>query len=411
MKVVHLSTTTAGGAGIALTRIHSCLRLESMDSRIVCSYTKERGSSTVSETKRASLGIVGRILAKAPYFRFEDKLQKDFREVSASCEYELFSFPFSDRIPEDHKWLIEADVVTLHWVAGVIDWRRFFKRNVKPLVWVLHDQQPYLGGFHYEFDRDGCPALKDVERQIVKYKKQQIKDQRFLVVGNSNWNTNRAIDSTFFPKATVFETIYYPIDYTKFVPINKIFCKHALGFSRDQIVIGFACEDLSNKRKGFETLLRTLRKLPKDVIRNLGLLSFGRTPPDSFSAGLPVTWSHLGELSSPIVQSSAYSAMDCFVIPSFAEAFGQTALESLACEVPVIGSRVGGIPEIVIEGETGFTFAAGNESELASQLLRVIENEELREEMGRKGRKLVIARHDPSSIASRFRSLYMSVSS
>ena len=48
------------------------------------------------------------------------------------------------------------------------------------------------------------------------------------------------------------------------------------------------------------------------------------------------------------------SASDVLLLPSEQESFGLAALEAMACEVPVIASRVGGIPEVVTDGETGF---------------------------------------------------------
>ena len=63
---------------------------------------------------------------------------------------------------------------------------------------------------------------------------------------------------------------------------------------------------------------------------------------------------NLGHLSSPHLQSLAYSAADIFVMPSKIESFGLTALESMSCGTPVLAFRTGGIPDLVIHGETGW---------------------------------------------------------
>ena len=53
------------------------------------------------------------------------------------------------------------------------------------------------------------------------------------------------------------------------------------------------------------------------------------------------------------------SAADLFLLPSAQESFGMAALEAMACEVPVVASRVGGLPELIADGETGFLCDAG----------------------------------------------------
>src|SRR5690606_19576207 len=67
-----------------------------------------------------------------------------------------------------------------------------------------------------------------------------------------------------------------------------------------------------------------------------------------------------GYLSTPQAQATAYSAADVFVIPSLAEAFGQTALEAMACGTPVIGFETGGIPDMVRPGDTGLLVPVGD---------------------------------------------------
>lgn len=68
---------------------------------------------------------------------------------------------------------------------------------------------------------------------------------------------------------------------------------------------------------------------------------------------------------------------DLFVIPSESESFGLAALEAMACEVPVISSNSGGLPEVNIHGVTGFTSAPGNVNEMAHNAIRLLSDEEV----------------------------------
>ena len=64
-------------------------------------------------------------------------------------------------------------------------------------------------------------------------------------------------------------------------------------------------------------------------------------------------------------------------MPSGSESFGLAALEAMACEVPVISSNVGGLPELNINGVTGFLSKLGNVNEMAQNAIQLLENEDL----------------------------------
>ena len=68
---------------------------------------------------------------------------------------------------------------------------------------------------------------------------------------------------------------------------------------------------------------------------------------------------------------------DLFLMPSETESFGLAALEAMACQVPVISTNAGGIPEIMVQGVTGFMSSVGNVEEMAENAVKLISNEEL----------------------------------
>ena len=77
------------------------------------------------------------------------------------------------------------------------------------------------------------------------------------------------------------------------------------------------------------------------------------------------------------------SVSDVLLLPSEQESFGLAALEAMACEVPVIASRVGGIPEVVTDGETGFLSEVGDVDKMAEDAARLLTDEKLRLKLGR----------------------------
>lgn len=86
------------------------------------------------------------------------------------------------------------------------------------------------------------------------------------------------------------------------------------------------------------------------------------------------------------------SASDMLVLPSLSEGRPNVVLEALSCEVPVVATDVGGIPELMIEGETGYLTPAKNPEKLSEKINRLLEDESKRKKMGKFGRKSIIQR-------------------
>jgi glycosyltransferase involved in cell wall biosynthesis len=93
-------------------------------------------------------------------------------------------------------------------------------------------------------------------------------------------------------------------------------------------------------------------------------------------------------------------------IPSLEEGFGIPAAEAMGCEVPVVASDAGGLPEVVEDGVTGFVVPKGNATALAGAIHRLLSDPALRERMGKAGRQRALARFDWMRAAERFEELY-----
>jgi N-acetyl-alpha-D-glucosaminyl L-malate synthase BshA len=103
------------------------------------------------------------------------------------------------------------------------------------------------------------------------------------------------------------------------------------------------------------------------------------------------------------------SAADVLLLPSEQESFGLAALEAMACEVPVVASQVGGVPEVVTDGETGFLSAVGDVEKMANDAARLLADEELRREMGRRARESALARYSTDKIIPLYLDFYKEV--
>ena len=87
-------------------------------------------------------------------------------------------------------------------------------------------------------------------------------------------------------------------------------------------------------------------------------------------------------------RDALYAGMDIVVIPSTQpEPFGLVAVEAMAMGRPVIASNIGGLPEIVLNGETGILFEPGSDKELSEAIIRLVKDKRLRNEMGEAGLK------------------------
>ena len=104
-----------------------------------------------------------------------------------------------------------------------------------------------------------------------------------------------------------------------------------------------------------------------------------------------------------------YAAFDVLVLPSGNEGTPVTVIEALAAERPVVATRVGGVPDVVRDGEDGFLVEAGAPDDLADRLGRLARDPALRARMGRKGRERVLPRYAVERLVDDVDELYRSL--
>lgn len=103
------------------------------------------------------------------------------------------------------------------------------------------------------------------------------------------------------------------------------------------------------------------------------------------------------------------SVSDVLLLPSEQESFGLAALEAMACEVPVVASRVGGVPEVVSDGETGFLSNVGDVEKMGKDAARLLADKELRQEMGNRARESAVSRYRTEIVIPQYLKFYESV--
>lgn len=144
--------------------------------------------------------------------------------------------------------------------------------------------------------------------------------------------------------------------------------------------------------KGLESLLKAFKKV-KEEVDSVSLLIVGRDW-DNLKSKLENLTTELclndvvftGAISQRELLK-AYSSSDVFVLCSSYEAFGIVLAEAMAQEVPIVATRVGGIPYVLGDGEYGALVNYGDEDSLARELLRLLQDEKLCKLMTERGKK------------------------
>ena len=176
-----------------------------------------------------------------------------------------------------------------------------------------------------------------------------------------------------FEIETDIKVIYNFIDFNRFSKYNKDHFKKAIAPDGEKILI-----HTSNFRKvkRVADVIHVFKRVHDKIPSKLLLIGDGpeRQNLEELCRAIGLC-SEIRFLGKQDAVEELLAVADLFVLPSAEESFGLAALEAMACEIPVISSNIGGLPEVNIQGETGFLSEVGNVEEMAKNAIHILSDE------------------------------------
>ncbi len=258
--------------------------------------------------------------------------------------------------------------------------------RLAPLALTLHDQWLLTGHCAHDFNcgrwRTGCghcpdlsiyPAISRDDTAANWQRKRDIyRQSRFFVAAPSQWLLDRAAQSPLQDGIVERRLIRIGIDRDVFYPGDREAVRRRLNLPLDAAIVMFAANGTrSNIWKDFATLEQAVWRLPRLLGgRPLILLAIGQGGPTRQNAGAEVRM--LPFVSDPRRLADYYRAADVYLHATRADNSPIVVLEALACGTPVVASDVGGIPELVEPGRTGWLAPVGDADALAAHAARLL---------------------------------------
>lgn len=368
MKVVHLTTTDLGGSYKAVERIHRGLQLNQVESKILL-RTKHHADN------------IGDEVIHTPIQKLISRTKNVGNMILSRGEVHAEHFGTD---MSKHPEVKSADVIILHWVNSFLGYHQVEKLVSlgKPVIWVAHDMWVFTGGCHcdrycgrFAEGCGSCPLIAEKSHRDITAKNCIRKKNAFkniTLVTPSKCYALWAKDSIIWKNHRV-ESIFNPIDYEMFrILENKEELRKQYGISSDKKVILFGSVGaLSDQNKGIQNLLKALKNLPEHRYQ---LVVFGNKENERL-VNSPMTTTYLGYIHKEAQMREIYNLADVFLAPSEQESFCYTVGEALACGIPAVGYRIGGIAEQITDRVNGYLAEYGRPEELAEGVRYCTEHE------------------------------------
>ena len=366
MRVLIVNTSErTGGAAVAANRLMKALNNNGVKAKML-----------VRDKESDTLTIVG--LPKSPMLHWHFLWERFviFCRLHFSRKH-LFEIDLANTGSDITKLreFQEADVIHLHWInQGMLSLNGIRKilQSGKPVVWTMHDIWPATGichltlGCHYFVSRcanckylPGGGSSNDLASRVWQKKQQMQADENIYYVACSRWLESEAKSSALL-KGQKITSIPNPIDTHIYKKGNKEEARQRLGLPLDKKLILFASQRVTNENKGMSYLIEACRQLG-DLCEVVILGGHA----EEVVAQLPMKAHPLGYVNDEQRIVDVYNAADVFVLPSLSENLPNTIMEAMACGVPCVAFKVGGIPEEIDHLKNGYVAAYRDASDLA----------------------------------------------
>ena len=376
MRVLIVNTSErTGGAAVAAHRLMDALNNNGVKAKMLV-RDKETDQLTVSALPQ-SWRLQWNFLWErfVVWTRLHFKREHLFEIDIANCGTDI------TKLPEFQ----EADIIHLHWInQGMLSLKNIRKilESAKPVVWTMHDIWPATAICHYcrgceqyQVECTKCPLLPggNMAKRIWNQKQWMLAGQRITFVCCSEWLAGEAKKSALLAGQRIV-SIPNAIDSHVFCPQDKQQARQILGLPVDRRIILFVSQRVTDPRKGMNYFVEAIQKLVQqhpEMRENTGVAILGGHA-EEVASQLALQSYPLGYISDPQRIVSVYNAADVFVLPSLEDNLPNTLMEAMACGVPCVSFRVGGIPEMIDHQSNGYVAQPCDANDLAQGIHYVL---------------------------------------
>ena len=363
----------------------------------ICCYPTYGGSGAVATELGLALARAGHEIHFVSYARparltgFHPRVS--FHGVSVT-PYPLFKYPPYDlalaSLLRDVSESRDLDVLHVHYaiphaVSAVLARDMLGTRRPR-IVTTLHGTDITIVGADRAYFR---PTLYGIERSDA-------------VTAVSQWLRQETL--RFFRPTRAVEVVPNAVDVTRFQPRATSDLRAAVASPGESVL-----SHVSNFRE-VKRVADVVRIFAGVAARRPARLLLAGDGPEACAAhemaeacGVAERVHFLGEQEDV---ERVYAASDIFLLPSEQESFGLAALEALACGVPVVGTRSGGLPEVVRDGDTGFLVEVGETDAAVARCLRLLDDEPMRLRFGASARADAVERFAEADVVARYTAIY-----
>lgn len=412
MRVVHLSfSDRLGGAARSAHRLHVGLLSAGCDSRMLVVAAAAADENVIEVGTRSESDEVSLIERYYCTLNRSDLSNTHFSLHRGG--FELLEHPVIE----------SAEIVNLHWVAGMVTPReiRELVAAGKRVVWTLHDQRAFTGGCHfsagcsgYEVDCRDCPQLADdpcdLPAEQLADSVRELADLDIAWVTPSKWLSN-CLRASSLARGRSVATIPYGLDTSVFHPVDQQEAIAALGLESGVSYVCVGAHDLNERRKGSESMLEVLGAMAtrpefaeKVASGEWRVLAFGRDCGTIDYRGWQAATFAYVDSDEKLAQ--LYSAASVLLFTSHEDNLPNTILEAMSCGCPVVASLVGGTVDLIEPGVTGQLVRDGDIDGMATTLGEVLSDELMQDQLGRASRRRAEERFGLGSQAARYVKLY-----